>query len=379
MPDIAEPPVQPKKSFTQTMSEGRPANKEQLEAAATKPAEAAPVKLDEPAKLVEVAKSVDPRVMNLTADPDAEILSGKRKPVNADFDRVKNAADSANKARDEFKAKTESYEKELGELRKAPKHNADIIKQLEAERDKYKGMFEEVAVELSPEFHAGYDAKLNAIKAGLPAEAADQLMTLLQMPDSKSKRERVLELLDGADQFTLAQVARADEKIQEVIADKRSKLAKANETLGKIGAERKAKMEAQAQEYSKSFTDELAKKQDAKEGIVFFQRREEKAPEDKAWNQGVSEREQVAKAIYENNLSPSERAEAALAAASVPFMISNFTTQIQKKDSRIAELEATVAKMTASNPNLGGGGGGLPAGGEKRGNLAGKWLKEMPM
>src|SRR6185436_18433428 len=136
----AEAPVRPT-PFNQIMSEAL----KDVDAAklaevtkGTPPAETKPA--------LEPTKPAPVQQQTPTEDLDKEIETGRRAPKTEDFKRIKHAADEGWKKAKELEPKLKEYEKELADLRKQPKHNADLIKQVTEDRDKYKSMFEQVAV-----------------------------------------------------------------------------------------------------------------------------------------------------------------------------------------------------------------------------------------
>jgi hypothetical protein len=112
-------------------------------------------------------KEVKPEPKVEAKDPDEDIISGKRNPKGEDFKRVKTAAAEAAKQRDEIKARAETFEKELTELKKAPKHNAELISKIEKERDDFRGKYEQVALAFDPDFNAGYQSKIDSVLANV--------------------------------------------------------------------------------------------------------------------------------------------------------------------------------------------------------------------
>lgn len=310
------------------------------------PAKAAPA-----AKPAEAAK---PATQSFD-DVDKEIEAGKRSPKSDDFKRVKTAATELRKKVDEYEPKIKTYETELAELKKAPKHNAELIKTITEERDRYKGMFEQVAVEISPEFHAKYKTRLDAVKAGLPSEHADKLMSLLQLPDSDVKRKHLAEITSEMDEFQVAEVVAANRDIRTILNERQGELTKAQESLSKIGEERTKKQQERQTALSKAFDDVITRSQDPKDGIPVFQTKEG----DEAWNKGVIERLGVAKAIFSGIESDSERADAAMWAAAAP----EFLTQLKAVTGELAEAKETINKLRGSTPPMDGG--GAPAQGGK--------------
>lgn len=281
-----------------------------------------------------------------TEDLDREIESGKRSPKSEDFKRVKTAASEFRKKYEEAEPKLKQYEQELTELKKQPKHNAELIKQITEERDRYKGMFEQVAVEISPEFHAKYKTRLDSVKAGLPQEHADKLMSLLTLPDSEVKRKHLAELTSEMDEFQVAEIVAANREVRTILNERQGELTKAQESLTKIGEERTKKQQERMTALEKTFGEVITKAQSSN---PVFQSKEG----DEAWNKSVQERTAVAKAIFNGDFeSDSERAEAALWASAAP----EFLSQLKAVTSELAEARSTIEKLKGSTPALNGAG-----------------------
>lgn len=349
MPEAA---TAPKQSFVDKFAATRPATKAELEAANAAPVTPPPVTTPPPAETPK--PPVEPAKPQATApaapDPDEEIVAGKRTPKNEDFKRVKHAATEASKQRDELKAKTAEYEKELGELRKAPKHNAELIAKIERERDEYKTKFEQVAVEFTPEFNAKYENGINAaidrVKDALPADRAEKIKQLLRVPDGEWKRKMMAELTEDLDPFTTAEIVAANGRVRDILNERQSAITKAGETLNAIGAERQKKQEERKAELARTFDAEIDR---AKEKNPIFQPKEGDSPEVKAWNDAVAERTRVARAVFMDQFeSAAEKAEAGIWAASAP----GFLEAWKSSQAEVAQLKETLAKLQSASPNI---------------------------
>ncbi len=331
----------PPKPFNQVMAEAlKDVDAAKLAESGVKPPPAAAPKEAPPAP--KPAAEIKP---NAVEDVDREIVEGRRKPYAEDFKRVKHAADEGWKKAKELEPKVQEYEKELAELRKQPKHNAEMIKQLTDDRDRYKGMFEQVAVEISPEFHAKYKTRLESVKSTLPPETADKLMSLLQLPDSEMKRQHLSEMTSDMNEFQVAEIVAANRDVRSIINERQSELNKAQESLSKIGEERNKKQQEHADALGKAFEETVTK---AKVNIPVFQSKEG----DDTWNKGVNERLAVAKAIFSGDLNDTDKAEGALWAAAAP----TFLAQLKQTTTELEEAKATIAKMQGSNPQISGQG-----------------------
>lgn len=355
MPDVIEPPAA-KPNFLQMMSANAKGAK--TEAVAAPPAQPEilppPAQPDKPAPSVSAPPpTATPAVVH---DPDDEILTGKRSPKSDDFRRVKEGRDAERKAKEELRAKLEPVEKELTELRKAPKHNSELIKKLESERDDFKGKYEAFIVQFTPEFTAKFDGQIANVVAGLktvmPEGDAQKLAELLQIPDSDAKKRAISEITEAMDQFQVAEVVAANREIRRINGDRREAITKANQTLSTIAQERQKQSEESSARMTKLFDEIYASATQGDKAIPVYQKREG----DEAWNKGVEERARVARAVFNGEFdNPEDKAQAALWAAAAPGILADYKAAVTAKDAELAELKDTIAKLQGANPGLGTG------------------------
>lgn len=308
-----------------------------------------------PAKPPEAPK---PPAAAPVADPDEEIISGKRSPKSDDFKRVKGAAKAAQAEAETYKAKVSDYEKRLAELEKRPAANADEIQKLKADHDRYKATVETVFVEGDPNFNKGYAERVGQINDGLkgliPPEIHAKASQLFNLPDSEWKTRQLDELMSELSPAQQMKVMRADERVQEVLAERQSKINRSHETLGQLAESRQKQMAEQQAAMEKAFEDVAGKV--TKENPLF-----QKKDGDEEWNAGVDERLNVAREVYRGKLKPEEFASWALSASSIKALAES----AKAKDARIAELEGVVKKLQGSGPGMEGNGGSEPRGHQK--------------
>jgi vacuolar-type H+-ATPase subunit H len=341
MPETMEPP---KKSFASTLAATRPSTEAEFKAMEAAPAAPAPVTPAPAPKPAPEAAAPSPAPAEVVPDPDGEILAGKRTPKNEDFKRIKHAAEEASK-------RAEQFEKEISELKRAPKHNAEIITKLEKERDEFKGRWERVAVEFQPEFHAKYDglvaAAIDRVKDALPSDRVDKLKQLMVMPDNEWKRRAMAELTEDLDAPTLTKIMLADERVADIMADRKRELSEAAKTLNAIGAEHVKKQEARKAQFAQVFDEVISR---AAAEIPVFQTKTGDSPEVKEWNDGVAERTRVARALFMGEATEdADKAEASLWAASAPGFLKQLKAVTAERD----EALATLAKVQSVSPGFG--------------------------
>lgn len=368
MPETAPPPTKP--SFTQLVASAAPKDAAELKARAEAaksgtPPPAAPAPPPEPPKPAATA----PAVPAATTDPDDEILSGKRNPKSEDFRRVKTRAQEAQKERDELKGKWEAANKELDEAKKAPKHNAELIKQIEKERDEYKSKHDAFIVQFTPEFHQKFDAQIGTVISGLktivPEAEANKLAEILQLPDGEYKRKMIAEVTEGMDSFTVSEIANANRDIRRISQERKAQIDNANKTLTGIAEERQKQSREIAERQSKALEETLKVFTEGEKAIPIFKKRDG----DEAWNKGVEERIRVARVIQSGQFeSDEDRAEAAAWAAAAPGILQDYQATVIAKDAEIAQLKSTLEKLQGASPGVTGA---QPSGGAtpKRGGF----------
>lgn len=295
-------------------------------------------------------------------DPDEEILSGKRNPKSEDYKRVKHAATEANKRADELKAQHEAATKELAELRKN-RGDADKMAKLEKELVEVKGKWQAVAAQFDSGFNAKYEQLLNSemdkIKDAIPADRADKIKQLFQMPESEWKRKAMAELTEDLDTPTVTDIMIANRAVRDIMAARKKELDDSGNVLKASAEQRQKEQEERKAAYAKSFDAVLSKKSTGDEAIPVLQTREGDSPEVKAWNEGVAERAAVARAVFMDQFdSPEEKAEASIWAASAP----GFLAELKAAQSRVAELEKTLAAIQGASPGMGIAGKGAEGG-----------------
>lgn len=356
MPEVIDPT---KSTLAQKLASMRPANEGELKAmqAGTmppkQPVEPTPLAATPTPAATPKPAEPKPAPAATASDPDAEILSGKRSPKGDDFKRVKHAAEEAAKERDALKAKTGEYEKELGELRKRPVHNADLIKKIEAERDELKAKWQTVAAQFDGGFLTKYEAKVSEaigkIKDAVPVDRIDKISQLLQMPESDWKRRAMAELTEDLDAPTITDIMIANREVRDILAARKKELEDSGNILKTSAEQRQKEQQERRTAYEKSFESVLSAKSKGDDALPVLQTRDGDTPEVRAWNDAVAERSKVAKAIFMDEFdSPEEKAEASIWAASAK----GFLEELKATQAKLAAAEATLAKLHSSSPTI---------------------------
>lgn len=298
-------------------------------------------------------------------------MSGKRSPKAADFKRVKQSAQEARQQAEEHKAKLSDYEKKLADLEKQPKHNAELIKALEKERDDYKAYkekYDAVAVQFTPEFHKRFEDKEvavdNALKQIIGNEPqAMRISQALRMADGPEKKRILAELTADMDPFTVGEINLANRELKQVAAERQSELKRASDTLANIAESRKRQEEELSTRRGKAFETVFQSLSQGEKAIPVYQKREG----DEAWNQEVEQRSQVARAVFEGKFdTEEERAQASMWAAAAPGILKNWQAERTQLQAQLAEQAATIQKLRGANPSLAPTPTPTPAGGKRK-------------
>lgn len=353
MPAIVDPPKAT--SFLDALNQDLKDTPNPLDPKAIAPAGTPP---PEPTPPTPRPTAPDPKPLVAPEDAaDEEILAGRRSPKSEDFKRVKTNAATFRTEAETAKAELSKARKELETALKAPKPDMAEIETLKQELAKHKTISETIGLEFNEEFQKKYEGKFSAIlsglKAGLPPDRADKIVTALGLPDSEFKRKQLAELTEGMDSFLLTEIATANRDLRGINAERQSELTNAGTKLAELHKQKQEAGQKRQAELGEAFSTALKRAQDPDptKGISVFQAREG----DEAWNGKVKERAAIAKVIYEGDFAhDNERADAAMWAAAAPAFLEDLAAQSKE----IASLKETIAKMQGSNPSIQGGGGG---------------------
>lgn len=296
---------------------------------------------------------------------DEERAEGKKPATGKDFRRVKTFATKKEQEAKEYRAKVETYERELAELRKRPATNADEIQKMQAELASTKGQLDIVALEFAPEFNQKFGARAekvhNSLKEVLAPETLAKAGALLQLPESPHKHKLMSEFLEELTPYEQGEITAANRELRAINQERMAELGNSHAKLKEISESRQKQQQERAVQMESLFDAEAeaALKQDP-----LYQIKEGDSKEVIEWNESVKERREVAKAIFKGALSPKEMARNALAISGQHILVG----QLKASQGRIAELEAVVAKLQGSGPDVGGSGGkGGDSNGPKKG------------
>lgn len=361
MPELAEPPVEKKPNFLQQFAASRPKNEAELQAIekGVTPPPALEVKppvaaTPPPEVKAAAAPPVAAPAPKVEADPDEEILSGKRSPKSDDFRRVKTRATEAQKERDELEKKWQASEKALKEAGKVTDNSA-ALKALEKERDDLKSKHDAFIVQFTPEFQQKYDTQiastLGSLKNLIPEAEAAKLADILQLPESPYRRKMIAEATESLDAYTVTEIAHIGREVQRMNQERKDSMTKASQTLSTIAEERQKQAKEADERQGKAFDEKFKEFSEGEKAIPVFQKRDG----DKEWNAGVEERSRVARVIYRGEFDTDhDRAEAAAWAAAAPGILQSWKADVAAKDAEIAQAKATIERLQGANPGING-------------------------
>jgi hypothetical protein len=298
-------------------------------------------------------------------DPGDAIETQKQNPKTVDFKRTKTAARSARQIARGLEIKRAELErahaqvlKQLEEVKKTPASNPELINQLTKERDEALAKFNEVAFDFIPEVQQKFEGRKSEATAGLKAmvKNSDEIIAVLEMPEGEKKNKLLNELMAELGDLEKGEINATNRDLRRINNEYSAERKKANEAISKIASERTAKQQAAQAEYNKHFEEQMARFQDAKEGLPGFVA---KSDADKPL---INERIAVARQVYSGQLPPQERARMAALAAVAPEL----TKQLSAANALLAERDATINQLQGAGPTISRG-GSEPAPKDERG------------
>lgn len=275
----------------------------------------------------------------------------------ADWKAVKEKAKAAEARATETEQKLSLVAKEYEEFKKKAVDMATLeaerkrLSEVQAEYDKVRKTLETVALERSDEFKSSFDAKftesLNRAKDAVGAKA-EQIESLMQLPPSKWRKEQIntiREELSGVDQ---GQLDVALSEYDRTRIDRDNQLKNSEDGYKKLlgmkseRANREKELESHRIEAAINSVVSLAK-----ERYDAF-----KQSDNEELNKMVPIHEERIRKFYKGQLAPNELALMPILAAEQERQ-SKFV--IPALESKIKELEATLAEYDKTNPKPAGG------------------------
>lgn len=297
------------------------------------------------------APKVEPKADAKPAPTDDEMPDVIKKSEKASAHwKAKDAKHQADK-----KAWEEKYskaEKELAELKSKPQGEVKKVdyEALEKKFQTLDDQYKKIALEKHPDFVAQFDkplsTQLEIAKRSVTEADAEKVVKLLQLPDSEYRTEQLDMIMSELTPSKAAALGAVITKIEEISMNRAEKL-KDQEGLIKEIAERNRAREEHQKSQLQSFLDKaVSEATDKEKGIAALVEKEG----DEKWNGAVKERIELAKAIYNGDLPPDQRADAALWASIAPALMEQVANQIAE----IEQLKSEVEKLRGGRPKIEG-------------------------
>lgn len=257
------------------------------------------------------------------------------------------------KERDAIKVERDSVKAEIEKLKQqGPSPELDSLKK---ERDELSERLRLVDVREHPKFKAYFDNKFNSqyelAKRIVGQESATAIVEALQMPEGISKEQRIEELTAGLSNMKQAQLGGVLTSLAQITQERDSEIANSKSNYEKFYQENEANAKKAAadriQLVEKTFSEQVKRAQDPKEGMFLFQKRDG----DDAWNKSVDDRVTVAKSLFAGTNKPEVLANASMYAASFPAVLQ----WAKEQHETVKKLEAQVKSLSAASPTVQGG------------------------
>lgn len=330
-----------------------------------KPPEAAPVK---PAIQSPEQKLAEAPPAAQDDDVPASIKSTK---AADDFRAIK-------KVRDEYKTKAEQLEARAKELEtklaSAPKIDTTELETLRKQKAEAEEFVKKFAIEHDPRFQEQYntriEAGINRIKSVVGGAEGEKLAQLVKLPDSQYRTEQIEAVLADLSPFKQTRFSVAVDDLEKAMAEKESIVKQARDNFSQLERtnreQNSAREEVEKKARAQVFDSVIEKVKDAKDGLPIFQLK----PDDEAWNTQVGERIDTARAIFNDEFSPQDKATWSAWAVTAPSLLQTCKEQAAEIQKLTGELKA----MQTAQPTIEQGQAGRQ-GQQQDGDRTGSFMK----
>lgn len=342
------------------MEKGSVAAAKAAEAPAAPPAPE-PAKAPEPVKAVEAPKTTDKPAVPEFKAPEKPAVTPEKPATTQTQTQTQTQPDKPTKipaeqfkilekSRDDFREKFEAAQKHALELEAklsaVPQISPDEIESIKKERDSFKALVEQVALEHTPEFKKAFTDKIKDLKAevkdAVGAEQADKIAKILKMP-SDQRDEQIEALAEELSSFKQAKLSRLITELQRTERERDTELAKSSENIGKLEehrAERERQQTAQERKQLETAFDSELQRVAVLPEFQIVEGNEEH-------NAVVKTNRERAKSFLNSN-SAADRARIAFWAAKG---VASIETDVMK-DALISKLQKQISEMQSANPNI---------------------------
>jgi len=314
-------------------------------------------------------KSAEQKAAATTADKPVDKAADKTTDTKVDdmppeIARSTKAAEHW-KRKDEAHAKKvkelqEQYEKQMAELKaKSGDIKKDEYETLKKRYEETEAAYKRTAGVRHPEFIEKHDKPIVAqVEVGkrIGGEHGDKIAKLLQLPDSDYRTRQLDEIMEELSPSRASQLGSIITNIDLLRQERESAIQKMESEWETISKAEQAKAEQHRAELNALFESALKEAVSGDDTIEVLKEKEG----DVDWNRGVRERLTLAKAIYNNEIPPRERADAALWASIAPELVKQTAAQtklIAELQAKIKTLESGVPSMDGEDAGSGGGSG----------------------
>ena len=245
----------------------------------------------------------------------------------------------------EFSTKLSQYEKDLADYKARPAK--EDYEKLAKERDEISKAFKLAAIDKHPEFVAKYEQPMQNLVA-LAKQAAGEHGTavekLLKLPDNEYRTEQLDKIMDELSPSKANMLGAVLANVAQLQMAREAEMKEPEKIIAAMEAERARALEAEKAMLTGIFERTIKNASEGETAVAAFQERKD----DPKWNEGVRERREMARAIYEGQVSPEERASAALWGAVAPALMEQAAAQaalLKQKDEEIASLKSARPKL----------------------------------
>jgi hypothetical protein len=251
----------------------------------------------------------------------------------------------------EFHAAKTKVEKERDELKsRLDKFNGFDPKEYEdikTERQKLSEKLEAIALERSDKFQEYFNSQKEDIKNLIKIsveDKADQVLELLELPNSKWRKEQLKALTEEMSPFETGGIVKAFADMDKLNIERNKVIENSSSNWKKL-QEAEARERASQQEHMNNLFDrEIRSMSDPEKGIAPFQTKDG----DAAWNKSVKDRIEKARTIYAGDIPAEEKARYAAFSSALPEFERAFSETMKEN----AQLKEELGKLRSAEPGL---------------------------
>lgn len=245
------------------------------------------------------------------------------------------------------------------QLKKAPPPQDNTeLERLRKENEQYDEMLKKAQLAEHPKFKAHYDgqiaAEIESAKKLVAPNKAEEVASLLGLPDSRERNRRLNEIVEDMDKVEAGKLVGAIGSIDKLQSGKAAELNNWRENIARTTElsrkEQELAASARHQSVEAAFTSVATKFSNEETGVELFR----KVEGNDDWNKGVEARLENVKKLTSANLTPQDQAEMAAWAMSGAEYRKLFLSQRVL----VKRLQEEVASLKGGAPDLGSGGAG---------------------